>query len=466
MPVASTPPNLLGSSLSLAFALGLAVAGCPGGTDDDSSDDDVSQDDDAGDDDVGDDDAGDDDAGDDDIHAAECGNGVLEAGEVCDDGNTDPDDGCSPQCDHKRIVASLDVEGTNYDVGRDAAGNVYLIWKDGNTLHFGRILDGQVVDQEAVPDSGGVHVRFTRPRLAVRPDGATFHTSWISGTPGDDVYHVWRDESGTWSRETAWSNGGDSAWAACPSIGVDLGGGVHIIAQKWWESGAGQEESSIVYVRKPAGGSWSAETQLYYEPGTNWRDTAMFTDRDGGVHGAWKSLNRAGKYGYAASGDSLADHSTADIPVPDDENTISFGDTFVADSGDVHHAACGYPNQGMWHTVKAAGSGEFGAPTKVADIDNDEHTGYENPWPAIAVDTNGRVFVAWAENRGGSTVSHVVLGQQVNDTWHTEDLAGDADIDANGKPAITAVGLDVFLILRDAAGEIVLAEIAYVEGVI
>lgn len=54
-------------------------------------------------------DAGDDggmtDAGDDggadggsDISTAVCGNGILEAGEVCDDGNTEPDDGCDPTC--------------------------------------------------------------------------------------------------------------------------------------------------------------------------------------------------------------------------------------------------------------------------------------------------------------------------------------------------------------------------------
>jgi cysteine-rich repeat protein len=29
---------------------------------------------------------------------ARCGNGVLEAGEECDDGNTDSGDGCSATC--------------------------------------------------------------------------------------------------------------------------------------------------------------------------------------------------------------------------------------------------------------------------------------------------------------------------------------------------------------------------------
>ena len=452
------------TALSVAALFGLCSLACTGDDDDSASDD---ADDDVADDDEADDDADDDEAdddADDDTQAAECGNGVVEAGEVCDDGNTDPDDGCSPACDVKRIVVSLGVEGTNYDLGRDNAGNIYTIWKDGNALHFGRIVDQQIVGEETVPNSSGVHVRFTRPRLAVRPDGATVHTSWISGTPGDEVYHVWRDEGGNWDRETAWSNDGDDVWASCPSLGVDLAGTVHIIAQKWWEVGGSQEESSILYVRKPAGGPWSAESQLYYQAGSNWRDTAMFTDHDGGVHGAWKSLYQAGKYGYAESGDSLLDHSTADIPVPGDESTISFGDTFVTDAGDVHHAACGYPNQGMWHTVRACGSDTFATPTKVGDIDNDEHAGYENPWPAVAVDANDRVFVAWAENRGSGPVSHVVLGQQAGGAWSTEDLSGDADLEANSKPAITASGLDVYLIFRGGDGEIMLAEMAYAEG--
>ena len=467
MTVARQAPIRVLKTLYFAALLGLGSPGCADTSDDDTAmpgdDDTAMPDDDTA---MPDDDAtSDDDAtNDDDTQAAECGNGEIEAGEVCDDGNNDPDDGCSPDCDVKRIVGSLGIEGTNYDLGRDNVGNIYAIWKDGNALHFGRIENQQIVGEETVPDSSGVHVRFTRPRLAVRPDGATVHTSWISGTPGDEVYHVWRDEAGTWNRDTAWSNDGDDVWASCPSLGVDLTGTVHLIAQKWWEVGGNQDESSILYVRKPAGWVWSAEQQLYYQAGNNWRDTAMFTDRDGGVHGAWKSLFQAGKYGYAESGDSLLDHSTADIPVPGDESTISFGDTFVTDGGDVHHAACGYPNQGMWHTAKASGSDSFATPTKVADIDNDEHTGYENPWPAIAVDTNDRVFVAWAENRGSAAVSNVVLGQQVGGTWTAEDLAIDAGLEANSKPAITVFGLDVYVIWRAGNGQISLAEIAYAEG--
>lgn len=441
----------------------LLLAGCADPGDDDSatqSDDDATSDDD----DVTSDDDDTTPGDDDDAQPAECGNGAVEPGEVCDDGNTMPDDGCSADCTVKRYVSSLGLEGSNYDLGRDAAGNVYILFKDGNALYFGRIVDGEVVDLETVPESSGVHVRYTRPRLAVRPDGGTVHTAWISGTPGEQVYHLWRDEGGQWAWEVAWSNGGAEEWAACPSVGVDADGAVHLIAQKWWYDGQDQDESSIVYVRKPEAGPWSAETELWSEADKNWRDTSMFTDLAGGVHGTWKSLYRAGKYGYAANGDTLADHSIADIPLPAEENTLSFGDTFVTAAGDVHHAAMGYPAEGMWHSVKEAGAADFSDPTRVAEVNNDELTGYENPWPAIAVDDHERVFVAWGENRGTDTVSHVVLGQQVEGAWSVEDLTSTANLQADSKPAMTAVGLDVFLVWRDVSDEMMLAEMAYAEG--
>jgi cysteine-rich repeat protein len=438
-------------------ALLFGASSCGGGVDDDSAadDDTTATDDDAT---EGDDDATEGD--DDDAQGAVCGNGIVEPGEVCDDGNTAPDDGCSPQCDVKRVVGSLGVEGTNYDVGRDVAGNVYLLFKDGNVLRFGRIQDGEVVDLETVPDSSGVHVRYTRPRLAVRPDGGSVHTAWISGTPGEEVYHLWRDEGGDWHREQAWSNDGAEAWAACPSIGVDLDGSLHLIAQKWWYDGENQDESSIVYVRKPGGGEWSAEQQLHFEAGKNWRDTSMSTDLQGGVHGAWKSLYRPGQYRFAASGDSLADHTTGELPIPGEENTLSFGDSFVTPVGDVHHVAHGYPGEGMWHFAKPLGAEVFGEPTRIAGVNNDETTGYENPWPAVAVDDHGRVYAAWAENRGEDSVPYVVLGQQDGGAWSVEDMTDAADMEANSKPAMTAVGLDVFLVWRGSDGDLILAELA------
>ena len=456
--------------LMLVVALGW-LGGCPGpdGHDDDTAgtgDDDASEDDDtADDDDTGSDDdtGGDDDtAGDDDSAGAVCGDGEIAPPEVCDDGNTDPGDGCSADCLEKWIVTGLGVEGTVYDLARETAGtSIHLLWKDG-PLQFGRLDEGQVVDVQTLPDSSQVNTRYTRPRLAVAPDGSSVHTTWFQGIPGEELYHAWSEGGGPWSREEAWSNGGAEHYVAVPAAGVDLTGTVHVVAQRWWfgPDGESQDESTIMALGKPAGGPWSAHTDIHSEAGKNWRDTSVYTDSAGGVHATWKSHSRPGKYRHAASGSDLTAGSTIDIPVPGGETTTSFGDTFVADDGTVHHAFFAYPGNTLWHAVREPGAASFGDPTLIAAADNDELTGYENPWPGIAVDSDGRVYVAWAENRGQASVPFVNLAQLSGGTWGVEALDTAAAIDAQGKPAITAVGKDVFVVWRAGSGELILAEIA------
>ncbi len=449
----------------LLLMLGLAT-GCPrpGVHDDDATqDDDVTGDDDTtGDDDAGDDDTiGDDDTGDDDTAVPICGDGEIDPPEVCDDGNTLPDDGCSADCLEKWIVRGLGIEGSVYDIGRDAAGGIYLLWKDG-PLQFSRVDAGQVVDVQTLPDSTQINTRYTRPRLAVAPDGSSAHTAWFQGIPGEELYHAWSEGGGPWSREQAWNNGGDEHYLAVPAAGVDLTGTVHLIAQRWWyePDGVTQDESTVMALGKPAGGPWSAHTDIHSEAGKNWRDTSVFTDRDGGIHATWKSHSRPGKYRHAPSGSDLTAGDTLDIPVPGGETTTSFGDTFVTDDGTVHHAFFAYPGCTLWHAVRQPGAGAFDDPEPIAAADNDELTGYENPWPGIAVDSEGRVYVAWAENRGQGSVPFVNLAQRSGGVWTVEELDTAAAIDAQGKPAITAVGKDVFVVWRAGSGELMLAEIA------
>jgi cysteine-rich repeat protein len=45
--------------------------------------------------------------------ASACGNGALDAGEECDDGNTTAGDGCSPTCQNETVdlPADLDDDG-------------------------------------------------------------------------------------------------------------------------------------------------------------------------------------------------------------------------------------------------------------------------------------------------------------------------------------------------------------------
>ena len=66
---------------------------------------------------------------------AVCGNGIIEPGESCDDGNNAGGDGCEADCTllpggewFREIVDGGDMElDKGYDVATDAAGNIYII---------------------------------------------------------------------------------------------------------------------------------------------------------------------------------------------------------------------------------------------------------------------------------------------------------------------------------------------------
>jgi cysteine-rich repeat protein len=53
-----------------------------------------------------------------------CGNGTLEPGEMCDDGNTDPDDGCAPDCTREPYCGDGEVTGDEAcDDGNNRSGD-------------------------------------------------------------------------------------------------------------------------------------------------------------------------------------------------------------------------------------------------------------------------------------------------------------------------------------------------------
>lgn len=49
------------------------------------------------------------------ICSGSCGNGILDSGEACDDGNTAPGDGCSANCQSERIEAADPVQAREDD---------------------------------------------------------------------------------------------------------------------------------------------------------------------------------------------------------------------------------------------------------------------------------------------------------------------------------------------------------------
>jgi len=342
----------------------------------------------------------------------------------------------------------LGIYGTSYDIGRDNAGRVHIIWLSGPNLYYGRIENGTVVGQELIPrGSTNVHTRFTRPRIGVRPDGLEIHTTWIALTNGrgSSLRHAWRNSSGAWTNQQVWSNGGGNYYIAYPSIGADSSGVVHVIAQRW-----GSNQGTI-YGRK-AGGHW---TWRKIRSGS-WRQQVSFTDRNGGFHATWRSMGMRGEYRYCPSGGNLYNSTTLYIPKVPGTMTPSLGDLFVSDNGDVHNAFASFTQEQIDYYVKRAGSnifGEVGHPSNGHYV----HNCWDyDVWPAVIADSNGNVVVAYGEipscNVNG--FQRLIVAYFNGSIWQRFTMDSNASINGFSKPAMTATDSAAYLVWRSNTGEL------------
>jgi hypothetical protein len=360
---------------------------------------------------------------------------------------------------------NLGVSSYNYDMVTDSSNNIYLLWKTGtSTINIGKIVNNALTEVDSYTASISIHVRFTRPRLAVKPDGTEIHTVYLSGNR-NNIVHVWRNSSGIWNQTVIWTYANDDWRMAFPAIGVDASGYVHVTCQRYntvEHNGSSMPHDFIVYWRKT--GSWSGRVNIQ----TNdypYRDTSMYTDKNGGIHATWKSRYTLGKYRYAASGASLADSSTILIPnvsgSPSLSDIVSFGDSYMDNVGNVHHAYFHFRDETLHHVIKPVGSGSFGSRTQAAQVDNCESCGgctvYENPWPSVGVATDSKVYVTWAENRCSGAINHVMLAIKDGSSWSIGEVTSTAAISSDGRPVIVVTDTDYFIVWRSNTGTLMLS---------
>src|SRR5258705_610793 len=102
------------------------------------------------------------DACDNNCTAPRCGNGIVDPGEDCDDGNTADGDGCDSQC----TVTAVYVKASNTDAA-DNFGTTIALSADGSTLAIGAPFEASSAtgingqDNNNSSGSGAVYV-FTR----------------------------------------------------------------------------------------------------------------------------------------------------------------------------------------------------------------------------------------------------------------------------------------------------------------
>ncbi len=348
----------------------------------------------------------------------------------------------------------LGIAAKAQDLAADNNGNLHLVWVTAtNEIRYGRIVpDGSggftVTGQQLVVAASAKASTWTRPRMAVRPDGSTVHVVYLESDT--NVKHAWRNSSGAWTVEYIRHDGKNYAF---PSIGVNANGTLHFVAQKW--------PGPIVYAKKVVGGTWTTTDIALSDTAAEYRDCAMFTDPAGGVHASWHAANRPGYYRYAPQGTDLSAVATMEIPKREGVSTNCFGDLFVRDNGQVHtaFATWGSEQATIDHSLRNSG-GSFQTPTSASGgtIDNDDR----DCWPALAADAT-RVYVAWAESYNGSYFSLVRLAVKEGGNWTRYDVDPTAAVYAYSKPVMAITDAGLFGVWRSnmfATGQLALGVIA------
>jgi hypothetical protein len=367
-------------------------------------------------------------------------------------------------------LTDLGVAADSYDIARDNSDNVHIIWKEGGSarlLHYGRIETGALEDAFEIPQTTGIFLANKRPRLAVAPDGSTVHTAWVPNG-GANLYHIWRDSSGTWQdRETVYTMGTIPWKVAQPSIGADADGNVHIVAQQWCDptgvdpNPCPADSFRLAYWRKPAAGTWSDWTDIEAASG-EWRQTDMVVDRSGGIHAAWKCMaNREGHYCHAPSGGTLVGCAPIDLPVPDDATFVSCGSSFSTATeeggGDVYHATWSLSST---YTIdvarKPAGDDTFTVLGRPSIDAFPLGTGID-PWPVVGVDDFGRIFVSWAQTDEGDGTVDVYVSTYAGDAWNREVMDDDSGVGSDTRSVLAVTGRAAYLVWRAASGNLMLA---------
>lgn len=355
------------------------------------------------------------------------------------------------------------ISGGMFDLATDKTNTVHIVWSDNGSLHYGQIVNDKIVNIEDIPQSGDFQMNFIRPRLYVRPDGASIHLSWMLPKPGTQLIHVWKNSDG-WHRESVWSQKGTKDYISVPWAVEDMTGKMHVLGMLW--STANGFFSKIKYWWKDPGSSYNNGWTLI-EGTKKWRDTAMFVDYNGGVHGVYKSGSDPGQYVFCESGGKFDEENVEEIPIPSGEVCVSFGDLFVDKAGNVHHAHISYRSENMYYNVRNKETGKWGVPLKVSEkgVQTCVHSNYENPWPGIALDPDGTAYIVWADmpcpNKEANRITLAVVKN--GKVYKREILNEDAHIDEHGKPAITGNDNGIYLIWRDwEEGEMILYTVSKV----
>jgi hypothetical protein len=358
-------------------------------------------------------------------------------------------------------IYDLGVRVTTQDIQTDNTNAVHLLWTDGGTMYYGRIVNN-AISGTPVQVATGVNTIFWRPYLSVRPDGSEVHTVWIQGGGGgNSLMHSWRNSAGVWTTETVWTAPSTQV-LFMPSCAIDSSGIVHVLFVIW-NNVASNEWSTIFYQRKLANGQWEGRQQFTpLQP--EYKFPMLFVDPSGGVHATWNIIGSTGGdsfevyYRYAPSGGTLMNGTTYKTPKASDVDANTYGDLYVDHNGVVHRAIGSYSNSksklAIDYSQKAPG-GSFSAITRPSIDFLWDLSWSSDAVPTVVANEDGRVVVAWGEVRSGANLVRASLYDPRTHAWSVSTVdpaAGIPDSPNSYRVAMTSNHTNIYGVWRGGNG--------------
>ena len=282
-------------------------------------------------------------------------------------------------------------------IGVDSIGNVCAVWVDSRNEVMGDIyssyrpLEGSWQDDKRV-DDGGAGTWISSPDIVGYGNG-NFYAVWADARSGEwDIYFSYSSLGGDWSSFERVDNDMDRNNARDPSIAVDASGNIYAV---WKDERGG--DSDIYFSYRSSEGLWSDDERVD-NGGTSTAGAPSITvDSNGTPCVIWQDY-RNGNYDIYFSYRSSEGIWSDDVRVDNDwRNKNAYGPVIGADSsGNIYSIWKDYRNEALDLYFS------YGSATGGWTYNQWVNTSGSTAYPDIWVDTSGNVYAVWQDGRSGN----------------------------------------------------------------
>jgi hypothetical protein len=316
----------------------------------------------------------------------------------------------------------------------DGSGNLYLAWgdtRDGKwKSYFSKSTDGGSTwsTNVRISDQTG---DATVPILVVDNNG-NLDAVWTEDRTGNyDIYFSRSVDGGVgWSSSVKINNDIGSAYQVHPKLVVDSSGKLYATWKDcrnvtWKSCNQGDMPFYDLYfaASTDSGSTWNANVRINDFPGSVWQNgpSGLSVDSSGNIYVIWddtrNDVDAFSRIYFAKSGDGGVSWS-ANIPVS--TNPVRTAEVYnyglVMDNGGNLYAVwgdnrAGGANYDVYFALSIDGGNSWSTNSKV----NDDTTSEPQYQTTLAIDGNGNIYAAWADDRGGnfdiysSSLKHMTL---------------------------------------------------------